>query len=1073
MSIRRRSFHPTVIALVVLAVGAGRATAQSHEWYAVDYGELVDRRQLSHSSESVGVLLDKLAGRPLPPPDAPGERPDDRYAHSLLEPLLEPYAFVLPDLIDTLAGVPDPPLVELGALWHRGEAQPAWVELLRARRFVVESDGNGRLRLFLPLPAGPPAREAKSAEQAKAAYEGAWSVLRHLFAAERLRLAAGSSELPELRVTAYAYDHQPARTLFLLGAEPYAVTVRDTLASGSRPPLDLAGLERFLDQGLQIEGGRLEGDGTLRVFGSTVEPRPSLLGRPLGLADLAVAYRAVFHGGLAEPYMSLDRGLSPQTALVNYGGRLRDTALGRVSLDCDIRFKTFSLGIDVTTGADLRQELRRAIPGFRTHLERFAADPASAGVQAQQTRLWFYPDAVDLTVSPQIDVLAMRRTRMSAASERLASATSVESREDPDWTRETVADINLRYDEFSRRFPELSDLDQVVRLLSFFTWLKQAELAGLTLPDLDSLLAVELPQRYTPREFPQLLTFDALPEAGRDDEVVVFDRVAVGDALERLGPRGDAELPARLRFERARAALDAGNSQEAELLTELAGYDLDGTDPDVFDLLAYRAERLRMHRTVLATLGPELGRGLAERTRAGERLRIFSVGIGGLDLGMGRALARASGTSIQLTSVRSPGATGSLAPARSVTLGESRDDWRLASATTPSSAPPDHGFSSPAVDRLRLLTERGVDRTLGGFALAVHGTVDPELQSRRVYFDDDRKATGIERVDGPRQWRYRFVGDGQRVRATLDPPPAPAEDAPPPAEVPVGLVQLMLTEDPTHVSPSRRVRLRFSQDDVARQLEADFPRELLQRLVLGRGLDLAPGQPMPLAPLPASLGAVEAVMFGLPPGAGRPPWEVRPTVVPGEDDAVRLARALRSWSDDGPVEQAAPPSVVGTDPLRSPQRWRDAPRLAGGGLLLVPDGAFVGRDERLRAELIRRFRSGPVVPTLPAVPTSSLIILVSDEPIGLCSSRLARLAADPQLAGKLLAGWCLAGELRPDVPSSLLARGGLGAVGIASSAPVDLRHAVATLDTLSSVLGAGELVGRRVETLPGPFVWYY
>ena len=33
------------------------------------------------------------------------------------------------------------------------------------------------------------------------------------------------------------------------------------------------------------------------------------------------------------------------------------------------------------------------------YLERFAADPRSTEVRTQQTRLWFYPDNVDVTLS--------------------------------------------------------------------------------------------------------------------------------------------------------------------------------------------------------------------------------------------------------------------------------------------------------------------------------------------------------------------------------------------------------------------------------------------------------------------------------------------------------------------------------------------------------------------------------------------------------------------------------------------------------------------------------------------------
>jgi len=380
--------------LVLLAAPAGAREAPP-DWVIVDYADLVDRRQLSHSGDSVGVLLDRLGGRPLPPV---GERPADFHLHRLLEPLLETYGFVVLDVLDRLGPVHEPPWVEVGSLWQPGEAQPAWTELLRARRLLVESDGAGAFRVVLPWSGagdGTAAASADSREAAREAWDEAWPVLRHVFAAERRRLAArGGATPPGLRVEVHAYRHLPARSEFVVGTGGEHRILEDLRATGRRPPLDLQRIDAFLAGGLRLEGARLEPHGELRLLGSRVDTPPTLLGRPLTAADLAVAYRAVFHGGLAEPYMSLDRGYSPMMSVVNYGGRLRDTALGTVSLGCDIRFKTFSLGIDIVEGRDLRDRLRERLPGFRSHLERLAEHPDSRGMAGQQTRLWFYQRCV-------------------------------------------------------------------------------------------------------------------------------------------------------------------------------------------------------------------------------------------------------------------------------------------------------------------------------------------------------------------------------------------------------------------------------------------------------------------------------------------------------------------------------------------------------------------------------------------------------------------------------------------------------------------------------------------------------
>ena len=569
-------------------------SAKNGGWVSVDYSSLLDRRRLTHSGESVGELLERLAGRSLPPP---GERIPDRMAHMLLEPLLEPYAFVLPDALDSLQAAPDPPMVEIGSLWQPGEAQPGWAELLRSRRFVVESDGAGRLRLFLPLPAasagavtaalsgsGATGNLPDSTAAAEAAYRDAWPVLRHAFAAERRRLAqrAGSAAAsapdaagaaqPPLQVEVRGYVHVPEKSVFQLGTGAFTTTVTDTAASTGRGPADLAAWQSFLERGQQLEGGRLTSDGRLKLLGSDADVKPSLLGQPITLADLAVAHRAIFHGGLAEPYMSLDPWYSPQTAQVNYGGRLQDTSLGLVSLLSDVRFKTFSLGMDIVLARDERERIRRSLPGFFTHMERFAADAGSRDILGQQTRFWFYPDTVELALSEQGDMLAIRRARLSAASERLgqelmtAPGASAAAASDPQWTVKTIASINAGYDTLSGLFPELADLDQVARLLSLFTWLRQAAADGLPVPDLDTLLALELPARPTPRMFPMLLTHNTLRHGAAATSVDVVDRAPVGVGLDQLFPMNGNPLPAPTRLSRALAALDPQKADAAAVL---------------------------------------------------------------------------------------------------------------------------------------------------------------------------------------------------------------------------------------------------------------------------------------------------------------------------------------------------------------------------------------------------------------------------------------------------------------------------------------------------------------------------
>jgi hypothetical protein len=142
-------------------------------------------------------------------------------------------------------------------------------------------------------------------------------------------------------------------------------------------------------------------------------------------------------------------------------------------------------------------------------------------------------------------------------------------------------------------------------------------------------------------------------------------------------------------------------------------------------------------------------------------------------------------------------------------------------------------------------------------------------------------------------------------------------------------------------------------------------------------------------------------------------------------------------------------------------------------VLLLPPAAFPRPSEALREELARSWTAGPVVEVLPPALDSELVLMLSQEPPGACAERLVALAADPRLAGKLLGGWCLAGALRPDVPASIVARGGLAGLGMASSDFVDVRRAPRLLASYAGALRSPLHATSRVEGIDGPFLWYF
>ena len=1062
--------RPMALLFCSLVLAAPFNAQTPAEWTVVDYSDLLDRRQVSHSGEPVSRLIEQLGGRSFPPA---GQRASDRLLHTLLDPLTEPYGFVLSDALDALEPPHDLPLMEIAQLWQPGERQPAWVELLRSRRFVVESNGGGTLRVVLPwTPTGDP-RNVKSSTAAQAAWDRAWPVLRHVFAAERRRLA-DSEAPPALHVRAYAYIHSPARSLFMLGRDPYNVEVDDTRSTGDRPPLDLVQLEAFLESGWTLEGGKLDPQGRLLPFGSRHKQPATLLGRKLAISDLAVAFRATTRGGLAEPYMSLDRGNSPWQSTVNYGGRLRNTSLGWVSLLCDIRFKTFSMGLGIEEGRDLRDAIRNEVPSFRTHMERFAADPLSAEVFAQQTRLWFYPDRVDLTVAPQSDVLAMRHVRMSAASERLAGETyGAAAGDDPPWTQATIAAVNADYDGLARAFPELADLDHVVRLLSFFTWLDQASRAGAATPDLDVLLAYDLPAAPTPSDFPQMLSFNALPTSESGGPVEAFDRVPVADGLEMMNPRRNGLLDPEVRLRRALAGLDRGVGEEAAFLDEVAGMNAPTRGSAELDLLTYRAQRLRMHRTVLGAFDPKLREAVDRRSTDGVPPRVLSVGVGGLDLGMEKVLARARSRSIGLL-----GAGGGLpratVPATSTpreVSPETRARWREDPPGLPRTVMPRHGLGG---DVPRREFDHGWIESSPGEQLIVYGAAGPEVVARRVVFGSDGRAQRFTRIEAGRYWQFTLERSADRVKAVrLEPAEgASVTEVPAKIDLPAGLALLRIDPNGGSDPASASVALRLQGSD-GTVLDAATPRWVVQRLVMGREADLAHDPSLPgIAPLPQSLGKVETLMVLARPGINDRPWEAQAPQVPGEQDPLSVAAAIGAWWDAPDALPAPGGTVVGVDWAASPKRWSVAPRPGASALLVLPENGFPEPAQGLEQRLAENWMAGRVSAKADPSKTETLVLVVSAEAPGRFATRLASIARLPAMQGKLLAGWSLAGPVRDDLASWLLEQTQIAGVGIAEGSVVSRRTAPDRLRAIARELSAR---GKqdRVESIPGPFLWHF
>jgi len=451
-------------------------------WIRVSYAQLLDESVLVRTGHPLTLAVRD-----------PGQR-------GAVQPFIDSYAYLLQHAVEIIKG-PDPlPHTSVTDHYEPGTAQPAWVAVFRGGRIHVVADGKDHVRLFL------------QGEDPEAAYGRHYSVIRHC-----LNALVPRDGRP-LKVEVYAYQHDYAASELQLNTRCSRLSGTDFAAKSKA--LDLVALSRFFAQAPVLEGAHLSRSEGLVLYGKRGE-RPTLSGQPVSIADLAIAYRAVFHAGDNAAFVSLDEHPDPTKVAVNFGGFLEDTHIGSVVLEADKRFKTISSGIDPNNLEDIRGRTRQQLPSFLSVAERDLAGGSRQASEWAATRLWFYPDQAGVETDPDHQFAAIIRPQFTADSER--SRKRFVQPEGPDAAlglsspgiSESVSHFNAHYDEYANAFPELRELSTVARLMAIASWLKRANPDWL---DLDALLTVELPAHHTERERTQILVATVLdsptPERG-------------------------------------------------------------------------------------------------------------------------------------------------------------------------------------------------------------------------------------------------------------------------------------------------------------------------------------------------------------------------------------------------------------------------------------------------------------------------------------------------------------------------------------------------------------------------------
>jgi hypothetical protein len=444
---------------------------QQAKWITISYAELIDPEAIIRTGQSLKSAL---------------RDPDMRGA---IQPFVDSYSFLLQHALEMVSGADRVPHSSVVQAYPPGSAQPAWASIFRGGRIRVTTDEEDHARVFL------------LGDDPQKSYEDNYSVIRHCLNA---LVPANSSTL---NVEVYAYKNDYSNSELRLNLNPYLLCASAFPSKGF--PLDLCGLAAFFDEGPEIQGAQLDRSKGLILYGKLGE-KQTLAGTSISLSDLVVAYRAVFHAGDNDAFVSLDPHLDPTRVTVNFGGFLEDTRIGAVVLESDKRFKTITCGLDPNTCRDLRRYTRQHVPSFLSVAEQDLLDSnyLSQGKWIG-TRFWFYPDSVEIESDLNYQYAVITNPVFMADAERsrddFASLEEFQRKKNVTLSpsiRRNIDHLNQNYAQYAGAFSELQELTAVARLMGICSWLYKANARWL---DLDALLSVELPAFATPRQKTQLV----------------------------------------------------------------------------------------------------------------------------------------------------------------------------------------------------------------------------------------------------------------------------------------------------------------------------------------------------------------------------------------------------------------------------------------------------------------------------------------------------------------------------------------------------------------------------------------
>ncbi len=493
---RNSSYILVVVGVLVVFLGYwfysnGSPWPRGSKWITISYGGLVDGSVITHNGETVEEVIAKLSA-------------NSDNLDGLVQPYLEPFSLLCHDVLLAEQGPDSVPLINILLNYLPNAEVPAWVALAREGHFQIYYNQE-KIRVFI---------HGIDAETALAKHLG---IIRH-----PLRSILESSGITIQTIETYVFTNSYASQTIKLNVVPLQLKTVDLTLDPTLQIPNLAGISDLLDVGVRLEAVEVDDDDNLHFYGHK-DSTQTLAGFPLSLSDLAVAYRAVFHCGKNEPYISLDQHEDNRYAKVNFGGLLEDTRIGHVVLEADKLFKTMSTGIDPNTHKIMKDSISGRIPGFVTEDDRSFLDAETGHVQI---RYWFYPDSIGTVTDGEIGAILSHR--FIADVERTDKDLKVGAA-----TRKTIDHLNANYADYSTILLPYRELDVVGRLIALFSWLQSMNMNSRI--DLDAFLAVPVPAFDTPDSTKKMLAIASVanPSSVRLNETNVsqYTRVAYASPL--------------------------------------------------------------------------------------------------------------------------------------------------------------------------------------------------------------------------------------------------------------------------------------------------------------------------------------------------------------------------------------------------------------------------------------------------------------------------------------------------------------------------------------------------------------